>query len=305
MLLKILWILFLCVLGLLVLLLILLAHPVRYRITGACESTEADIGVKVRWFFVTLRGAGSYHKESGLKASLSLFRKDLWSYQKKEDDEAIMEEAEPVKPLSCMYDETEESEVKLSESPKPEETGQEDALEVPPAEEPRLPFMKRLKEKVFAFDRNIRESLQEFYRSVLQTKAEKEAKKAVFEKKKTALLGIWNEETTRKILSKLLLKIKKIISHILPKKGSGTVRFGTGDPGQTAKILEVLALFYPVYGKVFTIYPELDDKCFSGNLNAGGRINLLYLLFLAVTVIVPKRNRNLYSRVKEILDEKE
>ena len=64
-------------------------------------------------------------------------------------------------------------------------------------------------------------------------------------------------------------------------KGSGKIRFGTGDPGSTGELLAAAAVMYiPLKGKLKAM-PDFEEKVFEGEGELKGRIFLGRVIYLA------------------------
>ncbi|MCR5154875.1 MAG: DUF2953 domain-containing protein, partial [Lachnospiraceae bacterium] len=70
------------------------------------------------------------------------------------------------------------------------------------------------------------------------------------------------DESVRNALSYTLKKVGRLLKYLLPRKIKGYVRFGTGDPATTGKILGAVSAVYAKTGPVFKLEPEFDKKIF-------------------------------------------
>lgn len=88
----------------------------------------------------------------------------------------------------------------------------------------------------------------------------------------------WDKEytiKTRRYIGKYLLSL---IRHIGPRKLSGSVCFGSGDPAQTGIITGYLSLCPFMYQKNFTFSPDFYEKRLELDVDMKGRIRLGYIL---------------------------
>lgn len=85
-----------------------------------------------------------------------------------------------------------------------------------------------------------------------------------------------------------------VLKAVLPKKGGGWLRFGGSDPCKTGQVMELLAVFYPVYGKRIQIVPEFEEPVLETELHASGRIYLFQLLFAGIRLLLDKNLRKMY-----------
>jgi hypothetical protein len=111
-------------------------------------------------------------------------------------------------------------------------------------------------------------------------------------------------ETNRLEIVKIWNSIKKIVKHILPKKFSAKVEFGTEDPATTGQLLGLLAVFYGYYGNSVQLEPNFQEEILQGEVFCKGRIRLFTLLIICIKLIVDKNFRRLiknFNRFKEEL----
>ena len=95
-------------------------------------------------------------------------------------------------------------------------------------------------------------------------------------------------ETNRgqRALSHILKYLGKILKSILPKKGSGYVRYGFDSPSATGKVLGFLCTVYPPGKNRVAIRPEFLEPCFDCDMTIEGRIIPGVLLVLAVMMVL-------------------
>ena len=101
-----------------------------------------------------------------------------------------------------------------------------------------------------------------------------------------------------KLLKKMLFKV---LRELAPKKGSGRLVLGTGDPYTTAQVLEILLLLSPSLVRQMEIVPDFDHEIhdFEGSLRGAVRIGVL--LWAAGRVFFNKKIRSIYHEAKEIV----
>lgn len=88
-------------------------------------------------------------------------------------------------------------------------------------------------------------------------------------------------------------KIKEVLNHIKPRKLKGTITFGMDSPDKTGQSLGVIAIFYPVFCKGFSIKPDFTKPCIYGNIIAKGRIRIFTLLIICIKLIRSKELKRL------------
>lgn len=91
------------------------------------------------------------------------------------------------------------------------------------------------------------------------------------------------------IFAKMLEKIKKLIDHVLPKKIEGYFKFGFDDPSVTGQVLEVFAIFYPLYKDDFKIIPMFYDEIIEADISFKGRLRLIYAAYIGLILWLNKK----------------
>jgi hypothetical protein len=78
-------------------------------------------------------------------------------------------------------------------------------------------------------------------------------------------------------------QIKKVLSHIKPRKITGRIVFGLSDPADTGLALAMLSMLYPIYGKRITICPDFETEhgYARGQVKLQGRIRVWTLGWIA------------------------
>lgn len=109
-------------------------------------------------------------------------------------------------------------------------------------------------------------------------------KRAMAQKEK---LVSWIEDEANKESVKLVVRqLGKIIRHLLPRKGHGTVTFGFGeDPYLTGKVLTAIAPFYPLYGEYLEVYPDFERQIFEAEGTGNGHIRIGVIIGYAIRLL--------------------
>lgn len=119
--------------------------------------------------------------------------------------------------------------------------------------------------------------------------------KTIKEKKEEIQAWISNENN-RKTIRLLLRQLKKLIRHLLPKKGKGEVVFGFDDPYTTGQVLTAVSAVYPFCHKQLDIYPVFDRQVFTAEGHFKGRIRASTLLLIAGRMLLDKNFRGLLRK---------
>ena len=113
---------------------------------------------------------------------------------------------------------------------------------------------------------------------------------------------ILRREHNRKALFHIIREGKKLLLRLSPKKGSGWVKFGTGDPYDTGRAMEIVALMYPFYWEHVKVIPIFERAELSGEGDISGRTNLAGILFPLAALML---DRDVRAFIKELNEYKE
>lgn len=117
--------------------------------------------------------------------------------------------------------------------------------------------------------------------------------KAAWEKKEKMTAWIQNKENQAS-LKLIFIQLKKLLRHILPRKGEARITFGLGeDPYLTGQVLTYLSPFYALYAEHIELYPEFDRKVLEIEGNCRGRIRIGFVLGYAVRLLFDKNIRKI------------
>ncbi len=128
---------------------------------------------------------------------------------------------------------------------------------------------------------------------------EEEPKKQGIVKKVKNLYNIKNDPEARRFYHVVKKRLVKIVRHILPRKLKGSVRFGTGDPCSTGKILGAAAMLYPIYGGHINVEPVFEEKALEFDLYLRGRIRIVTVLIPALRTYWSKDFKRLRKKIKK------
>lgn len=253
--------------------------PVRYRGKIYFKKTP-DIDLSVTWFFKFLNISLKFKDELDISAKVAWF---FTVFSNKED----------------------------SKDEKEIEFGNKDAFEKEPEEKSLLKKEKSASLKgdnikeVKEHKRDIENTLtikadelnkqeKKHTKAVKKAKDKKKDKKnkslpeKILEKVKDIHYIITNDEN-KLIFIKMLEKTKKIIVHVLPKKIVGYFKFGFEDPSVTGQVLEILAVFYPLYKDDFKIIPMFYDEIIEVDISFKGRLRILYAAYIGLLLWLNKK----------------
>lgn len=102
-----------------------------------------------------------------------------------------------------------------------------------------------------------------------------------------------SEAENRESLQLVLRETGYLLRHGRFRRLYGSLRFGLSDPYLMGRLLSLLSIFYPVYGRELALYPEFEKGCFAGELHVRGHIRLWHVLVAAIRLLLNRQIRAL------------
>ncbi|MCR5830354.1 MAG: DUF2953 domain-containing protein [Lachnospiraceae bacterium] len=310
--LKIIGIVLLAIIGLLLLILLaILFVPVRYKAWGEKHEKLKAQG-RVTWLFHILRIKVSFEdgklKTKGKLLFFNLIRSEEdvekeWNDVEDDDsdfgigDEEALEDLKKAETKQDSKPEAETEKRNVEESAREEnktvqESAEEDKITAeasPEKEEKPAASASNKKNEKKGSKKKKRKDKKE------RPEEPKEHKQGIVKKVKN-LYNIKDDPRAKRFYAVAKARLKKIIRHILPRKLKGSVKFGTGDPCTTGKILGAAAMMYPIYGDNISVEPHFEDKMLEFDIYLRGRIRLFTV---GLPLLMTYKNKDLkYLRKK-------
>lgn len=308
--LKIIGIIFLCILGMLILaLLCFLFVPVRYRIEVVRKEGENEppvvVQAKITWLLHFLNVLIRYSTEFYLRIRLlfiPVFRlpqkeknragkrkKREKREEKKEEKEEAKEEAKEVKreEIAEEKEEIPRITVKIKERETEQNTGCTKAAE---ALKPQnfVHKLRALWKKIQNFIENIQYTIRNICDKIKE---------------------IWNniqyysDLVQSDVFQNTFILCKKelcrIFKGIMPKTFVADLAVGMDDPAATGKILAVCGMLYPVLGGHINVVGDFEQKRLEGRIFMKGRIYGITLLYVCVKIYFNENVKKLYKLLKK------
>ncbi|MBR6229585.1 MAG: DUF2953 domain-containing protein [Eubacterium sp.] len=300
------------VLGLLALvlliLLLVLFVPVRYRVglrTG--EEERFSYGIHVTWILHAISVRKKLDEDSivirilgipvsRMGGSAPAGEKAASGEPPDEEEEILPEPAAETKPDPP--DEEEEILPEPAAETKPEPAVEETTDTGPEEEEPeRIPLISeseetpkkgpisRIREKIDRMKSKIRERIKKFGFLFFRL---------------SSIMDLVKDSSVRNTVKKLLKETVRMVRYVGPKKITGTLEFGTGDPASTGLILGGVSLMRTAHRKGVSITPNFEEKCLVGNCELRGRIRGVYFVRMAIRIWFDKEVRRLWKRYRRM-----
>ena len=277
------------VIGIIILILIALALiivltvlfiPVRYR-GKICFKEVPDIDLSVTWFFKFLNISLKFKDELDISAKVAWF---FTVFSNKEDskDEKEIEfgnkdtfEKEPEEKSLSEKENSEEKSASLKGDNIKKH--KKDTENIPPVKADELNKQEKKHTKAVKKAKDKKKDNKN-----------KSLPEKILEKVKDIHYIITNDEN-KLIFMKMLEKVKKIIVHVMPKKIVGYFKFGFEDPSVTGQVLEILAVFYPLYKDDFKIIPMFYDEIIEVDISFKGRLRIFYAAYIGLLLWLNKK----------------
>lgn len=303
--LKFLGILILAVLGLvLVILLLVLFVPVRYRIT-AHRKTEEEAAVaakaKITWLAHILNIAFSYPDAAYVRVRLfcfTVFRTDdLFKTDSDKKKSKIKGGEKPEAAENEVPAETAENEALAEAAENREQTEAKDneAQEKQPADigrdEEKKSFINKFMEffgKLIDILRNIRYTIAGIYDKIKQIVNNIQY-----------YISIIKSETFGRAWSVCSTQALSLLKSIGPRKITGTLLIGTGDPAGTGQVMAVYGILYPLIGDHIAITPDFERRIVEGDLLIKGKITVFKAVKTAWIIYFNRDLRRLIKLLKK------
>ncbi|WP_292146274.1 DUF2953 domain-containing protein [Butyrivibrio sp.] len=320
---KILGIILLCVIGfILVLLLLILFVPVRYRIDSSIPRTDLDGGfdaekvyakVSFSWLLHILSGGIVYPENKQFEVRLFGIR--IFPLRKKNEKADNKDNKDEGKPSSGVVEmsnipesdhveaakeetdsvETDTAEAEVSEK---EETNSSDEAaagkesDEEASDEPRsfLDVLWNIIDKVT----NILETPQNVFEKIQYTISRVCGKISMI---KTTI----ENDIFKRAFDLVKRKLLRIIKMILPDKCNIRLGLGIGDPAQTAELVGIFGAMYPFLFNKVSFEPDFDEKVIEMDAHLKGHITVFTIVYSAAVCFFNKDVKKVIRRFKKIL----
>ena len=321
---KIIGIILAALLGLaLLILLLVLFVPVRYRAYGIRSSRECRAEGRVSWLLRLLSIPFSF-QDGELEIRVKLLGFTILDPLKEE--EAFREPVQRKTEQSAgKEEETAGEDSEREEVPAEENAGEADAsgsFEASQADETETSARPASEGAVEAaaesedeasegrFSRFLRE-LRRFLRAVIRffMKIPRKLKnlKCTFQrfcdkikrmvKRYREMKAFALDERTKAAVSLVWKQAGILLGQALPRKIRGRLHFGTEDPALTGQILGAIGIFYPLFMDNVKVEPDFEKPALEGELSLKGRLRIVTVLGIAWRLYRDKNVRYVYRRL--------
>lgn len=302
---------------------LILIAPFRYKISGdKPEKTEDGYAsFVIRWLFPLLHVSVIYDKDGPFLNvrifGIRIFRYDLMKLLEENGnetgDETGNETGDETGSETCgetgsetcdetgddhISDETESEENVDSQEDELDGLSDEDliALLNEPDEFEDLPlpekakrFLRKIKEKILLLKKMWYNRKEAFQLNVNKAKR--------FVKTVKHYWKLVNRPFVKPAFILILKQVKAMIKHILPRKLSLSVQYGSTDPQMAAKVYGYYCMIYPFFGKQIHFEPDFEHDIFTIKGYVKGRIILIRFIFIFIRLLISRDVRLLIKLV--------
>lgn len=300
-------------------LLLVLFSAIRYRIDGKKEDSLWG-KLYLSWFFRIISVAVTY--ENGLSVQAKLFGKTIYKLDGRESETAGAEKLPGEGPAgeapqgedffdNLLPTENETSGKQKPDKEKTDKTKSDkekilldelQALEqeregmlsgetktVKPAadEEEKKGLWEKLKEKIAAWIDKVTFAFSEICGKLKQI----EEKRQWLTKQWEWLSAMLSDQENQKSARLILRQVKKILCHILPRKGTVLLVLGREDPYLMGKIVSYASAAYPFTHRFLTFCPVFGQDRLEGEVHIRGHVRLGMIFGYALRLLLNKNIR--------------
>lgn len=317
--LKITGIVLLCILAfILFILLLILFVPIRYKVTGNVPDTELDNGFDVETITFSARFHWLLHIVSGgiefpddKEFKVKVFGITVFPGKEKEelDDEDEYEEAKADESLTADASEGDKSEVAEAvdtandtegenasdENEVESDNDSNESSDINIEDEEDDKALIEILSDIFEKIGNILKTPLNVLRKIQYTISRACDKMDMI---KTTL----ENDIFKRAYNLVKKKLIRLLKMILPDKTDIRVRFGTGDPADTAQVVAYYSAFYPfLYDKV-RFEPDFDRKVVGTDVYLKGHITVFIVLYCVLVCYFNKDVKKVIKRFKKIFN---
>ncbi len=170
------------------------------------------------------------------------------------------------------------------------DTSEEDAFDKLPLVKKIKAFIRKIKELILKCREkcyNIKDSIDEFIK-----KAKKKYKEAKYYYK------LIQHPSIQPALKKLWKVGKKLMKHIMPRRLTANIEFGSGDPASTMKVYGYYCMIYPFYGKRIKFTPDMENKVLNLDAKLTGRFQIFRMMWAGWTLFADRNIRKLIRLIR-------
>ena len=150
---------------------------------------------------------------------------------------------------------------------------------------------EKITSKIKSIFLKIRDTIINIYNKIINIKASISEKNSYFNEN-------INTEENRILLKFLVSQLKIILKHIAPRKYKIYVKYGSGEPDVTGKVISYVAIANAFFNMNLNFVPVFDEQVLEGELYLRGRIRVFTMLIIAFRVYRNKQFKKMIKKFK-------
>lgn len=279
-------ILLLVIIGLLlVVVLLVLFFPVTYRVSGKKTVDELTVKAKADWLFGLLRMRYTYPEPGKMRVKLLWFTIYESGEEAAKDEKTEENKAGEEKAGKKMAENTASADTEPSAEQKDtlkEEKDKPDTAK----EEQEHPnnmdgsWISQKFKKIQYTIRSIYDKIKEIWQNISYYKE------------------LFRDSETKLLLSHVILRLRKVVKSLRPRKLKAEILFGTGAPDTTGYVYGIYAMLMPMFGPSVLVTPDFQRAVFEGDFQASGFTTLVVLIWQVLRVVMDKRLKQFMDKLK-------
>ena len=295
----------------LLIILLVLFLPIRYRAAGKYDAGGGCIEGKVSWFLRFISVDVRYKSGQPLAAKARILFITIFDIQKRESDGGRLKRRRRKKTLpsepelsAASVDESDDDywedileKTDFGEADAKESDFKDADIQEADVREPdetadnaeKTGFFKKIKkffEKLEKFIDNIKFTFHKICDTIVKVR---DNARYYWE--------LWQEESTKQAFASCKRQLLRIWRHSSPRKYEAKLHLGFEDPSVMGNVLALWGMLYPFHLGRVDIIPEFDRKILEGSFKLTGRISVYVFLWAAWLFVTDKNIKRLRSRL--------
>lgn len=304
------------ILGIIVLLLLLVLFvPVRYKAGGTYLDSHADLSGKVSWLIGMISVTVRYQNEQPIHIRAKLLFvpifDNLKKHKRKKKTSRKRKKEEPQLQAASVSDNTVDTEntdvAEAGMAEEKEQTSQSENISEPlaketerAADEAEISEKKEKNTDKISIFRKIQKFLMNFVNFFENIKFTFQRIYVIMMKVKNNIkyyLELLQQESTKQAFGLCKKQLLRIWKNLCPKKYSVKLHLGFEDPAVLGNVLAVWGMLYPWHMGRIDIHPEFEQQVVEGSFSLKGRVSIYILLWTAWLFLTDKNIKQLRKQL--------
>ncbi|SET00689.1 DUF2953 domain-containing protein [[Clostridium] polysaccharolyticum] len=294
---------------LLVLIVLVLIVPLRYRFHLQVNG-KTNVDLCVSWLFHLVHITIQY-KEKKTKYCLRIFGLPVRKNKEENENQKVSQARKKKKQKKRNKSKTKTNMLMQRDSKQQSQkrnvkSGAKEEKHIAKEESAAKAEKSVAKEEELNFFRKVKDWLKKAEKMLLQipeTWTKIKNKISGIMKKKDKILEFLKDEGNRNSVKKLKKRSFEVLRYIGPRKLNGYVRFGTGDPSSTGKILGIISILRAYVKMNVSVYPDFEEKRIEADITAQGRMRVIRFIRVGGSLYFDKEVKKFFADGKQLKEE--